>query len=271
MPRPRSPKPLLGFGPVGWLAAAVLAALIGLLLAGIDPRYELLRFTHNTLGPRSMDALLLRILTPLNLAEWRGQGHRFGPIAMCAALVALQIHPRRAGLARTATVVAAGLGFPFLYWYLLLLAMGIVGRSNFAASRYADAGILLAFGLLTAALLRWWTRAHRPALCFLPWLLGIPVLTLLAFNLPEGWVLPWTHDAANRALKAAVLSFNPALAAILLVWAIRARLRPADAGRCAACDYDLAGLAAARCPECGAPLESTPAPPPDPAPPSAPI
>jgi len=43
-------KPILGFGPIGWIAAVILAGIIGLALRRYDFQYHFIFLIHDWLG-----------------------------------------------------------------------------------------------------------------------------------------------------------------------------------------------------------------------------
>ena len=232
----RRNKPLWGFGPIGWIALAILTTLVVALLRGWDLVHAsaafLWRFSRDDIGNW---ATLYVALWAFPAAAMSGV--TFGVWGLLYASTALFIYPRK--LPRLPIVLL------FAVVAIEAYTLGLLPRP-LQASLGATLLVVLpsAAAVAVAALLlwltgRWWCCA--PLLIPLLWNAAIePTLGTRAY---PAWVERW-H---------VVLCTHIVIAAPLFLWAIAARLKPAPPGKpCPSCDYDLTGLKdSTPCPECG--------------------
>jgi hypothetical protein len=245
----RERKPLWGFGPAGWALLLVAAALVWVLITGNDLRHQLLRLINETLGPGAVYWIVSRPL----VGHWfAARSAEFNPIALTYVLVAMHVYPRRLRWWWYAALASGMIIAPAAAWVLpsswrgtrtgpglpvtmLATQLGanlavIAVLCAMVRDRLIAAG-LLAFFVLTATF-HWWFWAVAGA-------------------------ASWSGYGAWFANNAATPTWHCLLASILLAWAVRERRRVSRPWECQVCRYDLRGVTAARCPECGA--ESNPA------------
>jgi hypothetical protein len=228
----RHRKPLWGFGPIGWAAAAVLTAMLIALARGWDPVYTgawiLMRVSDGT-----MDGWMRTWACVWAFPSMATLRVTFGLIGLLYASVAFFIFPRR---------------LPILPIVLLwaVVALDAFGWGVFPKNLQSRIPVqaFTFFPVLAATaecgLLLWITRR---------WWCAVPLLLPLFWNaaIEPSKILVWA-DQREVALVAHIVMGVP-----LLAWAIAARAKPAPPGKpCPKCDYDLTGLAdTIPCAECG--------------------
>ena len=227
----RRNKPLWGFGPIGWIALAILTTLVVALLRGWDVVHAATAITwHLCDGDWDRWVRLWHKWTWLPHSMWYGL--TFGVWGLLYTTIALFIYPHK--LSRIAVVLL----------FVTVLVEGYTFKTlppawsaNLGISDY----VLLGCGaaVIEAILLFWITRRW--------WCAAMLIVPLIWKPLFE------RHLTAVDPGLPATLAFHTLVAAPLLTWAIAARLKPAPPGKpCPSCDYDLTGLAdSATCPECG--------------------
>lgn len=226
-------KPLWGFGPIGWTASAVLAAMLIALARGWDPVYTASWLIWQC-GPRDMGGWL-RVWAYV----WWGPAMvnmsvTYGVIGLLYTIVAVFVYPRRVPRAALAALVAV----------VLVEAFGWAGfPKNWQSYIPIEASHLfpIVASVLEMGLLFWITRR---------WWCSLPLLVPLYYHgaqIGRGWA--WFDSTWL------VVGFHVSLMGLLMAWAVSARLKPAPKVRpCPGCEYDLTGLNRDTCPECGRPI-----------------
>lgn len=236
----RRSKPLLGFGWPGVALTLIALALLWVLYRGYDLAYYVIDAFGRVFGPKGVDWYMYRF----HVEQWFILDHpAFGPVALTYTLLALQIHPRRVGWWRVLLVVAWALVAPT---WIFLLSRRLDLWHNWGASvrpfDFVKPLVVSTFliGVGTSCVLSIATRS---------WRVGLATLAAAVIGAAAWW--EWLTPAQIRQ---AFFAGHACMAGPLLVWAIRARLRPEPPEyACGSCGYDLIGLApSSPCPECGA-------------------
>lgn len=170
-----------------------------------------------------------------------------GPITLCWMLIALHVSPIRWRGATYATLAVLCAALPWCWWKSCGAMMaakftfgGLLPTAPWVNGVFAMNGVLsyvLVLGALWAA-----TGSWRIALA----MLGAAVVLIM----PSGHIM-FTRLTGGQML-AYVVGVNAALCSMLMWWGVRARRRAWPAHVCKGCGYDLRGICAAVCPECGA-------------------
>ena len=110
-PRKREQSPLIGFGLAGYIAAAVLIAIIVSMAMGVDLQYQLLRLITATFGVDVMIDFVVKLFGP-----WFAI---FGPtisvLTGVFGLLAFQISPYRLRLVNQLAWFSLCVVFPFVW------------------------------------------------------------------------------------------------------------------------------------------------------------
>lgn len=239
----RHPKPIAGFGAVGWVAAVILLALAGVATTGYDVQAAYLWIVGDVIGDGNVTWYMARFHVWHGL--WIGGDTSFGLLTMIPVVVAMRVHPARFGWWRYALIVIWALTHP-LWWMTKsirrvmsdVIEAGAPGLS-FASVSSITYGVL---ELATVIVLLVATRSWRLALA----LLALVVMTTAtcAAIAPAGGVAPGPPMPI-------VIGWQLAFAAMVLTWGIQARLHERGPGDCQACGYSMRGLGSTTCPECG--------------------
>lgn len=228
----RHRKPLLGLGPIGWVAAAILAAMLIALACGWDMVHTVTAITWRLSGEDFAPWIRLWVyLFWYPHSMWYGL--TYGVWGLFYTAVALFIYPRKLPRLTVALLVVTVLVEGYAFKSVPRAITGPIGVSDYVLLGSGAAAV--EFVLILWITRRWWCAV----------MLIVPFIWKPLYELHLGAVAPapWV-----------TISFHCLTAAPLMVWAVSARLKPAPPpGKpCPACDYDLTGLSdTAPCPECG--------------------
>jgi hypothetical protein len=243
----RSLRPIAGFGPFGWVAAAVLAALIIAVAVGIDFELLVVSAFGQVGGSRGVDFYMKWMRIPgWLLFIWPG----FTLVAFLYTVVGFHLAPIRFGWFAWTTLLLWATLHTTGPWLLVKdslleaiqgspLASGVDTKSLIATELFLE--------IPTPLILLCISRSIKLAAAVAA-LLVLTSAYELSINAaptqPSGWL------SANPAWLGVL--WNVALASIIWSWAIHRRLAASrlSATACPACGFDLVN-SPARCPECG--------------------
>jgi hypothetical protein len=242
-----------GFGPWSVVLLPAAGFLAWCAAGGFDLRLALLRLIAALAGWSGLVTFVTEWLPAFHFACLAPVP---GPITLCTMLLALHVsrRPRRWW---TGWVLAAALApFPLAWWYVL----GKAARASVYLPGDAMPDVAAwAVGLAWLSAVAWWlTRRRRVVL----WVAGVTaaaevVERLLTAPATFGTIAEWMPESLRGAWPTAgpflvPVLWNAALLVLLLRWAARERRESPTGHACAGCGYDLRGLEAGACPECGA-------------------
>ena len=264
-PRRRIHKPLLGFGPAGYVLAAIFLALLIPSLAGVDMQYETQKLITVLFGADAM----MRATAYGQIFYLQQFDMGINLITACAGLVAFKIAPSRikrrnqlAWFCLSALWIA-----PTLILYNAIVQ--VYGHSTIHSglkSIYLTMS-LGTLGVTVAGLFAGYIT--RSKIVSIGWAIAL-VLNLLQIGQLYTGFYTWFDwpliSLGSFWISTSFIFFYLCSSGSLLLWAILERRKPIPESLCHNCDYDLAGLApSAPCPECGkAPTPNKPAPTPAP-------
>ncbi len=231
------PRPILGFGLIGWIASAVLLAIVAAALAGFDFQYHFIGLLCDAFGSSAMMWYMSRVHIPHSLYILAPM---MSVITAGAAVVALYIRPGRGWWWRSAIVVAWGIMQPGLFSYERELARSVLDWIlPWRVDGYLS-WILhwTSMNMLTCLLLWIVTGSRRVLLVSVAASLAVALYMLVLYR-P---ITPMTVFFPNPGPLDAVIGplWQVAVAAGVLWWAIDARLHAYLPGYCANCGYDSA-------------------------------
>lgn len=247
--------PILGVGPIGWIAAPVLVASIMLWLFEVDVYTPVLMGIHSVWGPGAVNAAgywYLRVAM-----SWA----YFVPFPSLWLLLllfpAIRLSPRRAWR-RVLIVLLALNAFSFLINLelsrhltpLLPEANNVYWKSPYDALMNIQTWII-AEQLLLAVMAALFTRRLLVGLVMaLPIVLyALPMWFRIGFDI-RMWEAGTFVLTENGTLETAI--WHAGVVGLFLFDAIRERRKLRNAQNCWHCNYDLANTAPSEpCPECG--------------------
>ncbi len=236
---------LWGWSWRGWAALVVLGAMLAAMARGVDLRYELQKLIM-PLGWGVQAWFAGELLPSLRFGAELGAA---GPITLCWMLAALHVSPARGrgmGYGALAVLCAA---LPWCWWKV---------SGEMMTAKFSFGGLLPTAPWVNGAL------AINAVLSYLPvlgivwgttrsWRLALSMLGAAAVLITPMGHVRFTRLTGEQSL-AYVAAVNLVLCSMMVWWGVRARRRARPAYLCRGCGYDLRGIVATVCPECGKPL-----------------
>lgn len=237
-------RPLFRFGLLGWIAAAVLGAVIAWVTLDPNPQHTMLVAMDRIFGIKVVYWFVSSVMPFTWFAIWDTV---ISVVVMSMVLVAMSIAPRPIRWWWVACVVVLGLGSPVVWTEssIWLLRSGLTPPGSYGLSRDVAASAL---SILAAGLVFYWTRSRLVAgLWFTAaWLTFVPD------GYAGGFTIPGNSSRWSIYIEVRWMVWLAMTGGSVLVWAIVLRRRPVPSeSLCPECGYELQGVTLDRCPECG--------------------
>jgi hypothetical protein len=256
-------RPIRGFGWIGLAGLPVVAFLLYCLVGGYDLRYALFALIERFWG---IDAVFNTVIRQLLFgAYWPSlTGILVSPITLLWILIVMFLVPRRWAWWQWVLICLWMLTNPPLMLYLARWGSTLPAALRDlllipvrAAMHAPEAPLLIVIQHTAFCWLLW--RMLRISHAHLPRMATIAPLTIFILGLMLGTLQHWLNLSTTQTTF--TISINAWIAigilwhttcAALGIWAAIA-VRPAarTSHHCAHCGYDIHGLAAPTCPECG--------------------
>lgn len=237
-------RPILGFGPAGWLLLPIALALAWSLVVGYDLRFDIQRVIHETWGWKATVSFVTSILAAGSVQLWDPIP---SPISLMWLLLALFIQPRRVPTWAWLGLSMFCMTFPNIVWESFLA----IGSKSVSVSDVQQ--VAWALSCVGFCALHWWLARARLPLVLLV-LAFAPAFVLLRVRM-----LPGSPTGLARFISGtewvATCVWHVVMASLFVGYAIAQRrfVAALPALGCPACGYDRSGLGAGViCPECGA-------------------
>ena len=241
-------RPLLGFGPVGWVAATAVVVLLTAVAAGVDVQSSFLRLIGSACGS---DALYRFTLSILPFVHWHTVEPQFSLVSSIYLTIALFLTPAASGWSRWTAVWA----WPLLQanpvwgaWVMLPLmdACSAVVPSGpavgFGGSLNPALAAQLAIDFASTAVIAWLFRSWRVGAC----VAALSLATALVRSVPS--MLNLQSDLVPRLPL--LICWHAGAAGIVIAWAVARRRAFRPVLSCGNCGHTLLARASV-CPECG--------------------
>ncbi len=258
-PRQRAIKPLLGFGPAGYVLLIIFLALLIPTVVGVDLQYQFHKLTAYLFGNDAIFWLAVaarRVWIPMVQAK-------VSLLTAAAGLIAFHIAPYRI---KPSTHIIWFVTCSF--WSLAAHILYDPSLHQFSRMYVNSTKHLMTFGWLMAApgmltmviCTAYAARISRSKIVTTSWSAALllmivwniirmtPMQYLSAFTLFRHTFFQYEHFRITPLW----LLFFILTSSSLLIWAIIERRKPVPESLCRSCLYDLAGLPKnSPCPECG--------------------
>ncbi|MFT5423108.1 MAG: hypothetical protein ACI89L_000881 [Phycisphaerales bacterium] len=242
----RTEKRIGGFGPVGWVAAAVFLAILIPSVSGFSWQFLLLESIWRVWDYPGVYWYILKVMFPLSISvPYPG----ITVLSVLPVMIGMKLAPVRLGLWRYALLFAAGTVAPLIAYHLYKpMSSMLYGGPEWLLSIVPAAIAVVATYVCT----RSWVVS-------LSWLAVVPLtLTehLYYSSSMSGFVItfPQLMNTSFELTPVWVVSFMiPGVAS--LWWARMLRRELFKPETCRACGYSTSGIAGELCPECGAALQ----------------
>lgn len=243
------PRPLVGFGWIGWVSLVVLALAVVLAWrGGLGVRYQLMVWVTDLFGPESMFQFVYGLIFT---AIWVW-GPTFSVMTWLLILPAFHVAPRRIPRVWLGVLLVFGVGWPLSHAFPMAHLSSYVraswvpswlgsAASGWRATMTAELALVSLIGVGALAVM---TRSK---------LVGIACVAAFLVSVARPALDSLWYWQAQVLIRVGVSSFlwNAIVLGAMYAWAIRLRLELHPAHACGACGYDLTGLTTGRCPECG--------------------
>ena len=239
-------KPLLGFGWMGWVLLAIAGALVVVWVTGYDLQYQLLAITHALFGDYGVYSVSAYLIYQGISCTHENSLAQFSLWGLCASLIVLHIYPKRISLWRVIPLIVWAVSAPILNHSISRLIHNALPDST---SIFVSVNIAYATDYAIVCIMLWFmSRSLRVAV-------GVSVLfgvTIVFTVISTRYLLQFRPGWLVALERIYLLAWNPLLLAILLSWAIPARIRYNRWWLCFKCGYNMRDLESTTCPECGA-------------------
>lgn len=232
------------FGWLGWTALAVFLAILVPTLLGVDLRYQLLGLIQRGM---SNDAMYRFVTGPL---VWYGLDFTqpgISPFSLCYILILLYFWPRRVPAWAWAAVIFWAFFNPALAWSSI--PRKLLGMTTFPYTPSASAQLLLVTAASRVVEVLVLARVTRS------WVASVPLACATAAIVTSIGMIYFGGPFASPPMLDLVGYRGWHIAAVvpvgIWIWREHRKLRPG----CPGCGYNLDGLTAMLCPECGASLQ----------------
>ncbi len=243
-------KPLLGFGWMGWVLLAIAGALAVFVLRE-NPDHRLLHVVNTTFGSDAEKWFERAFLGShrLNSAPPYGPLPFFDLWGLSMVLLAFQIHPRRINPWWIITIILLAILTPIVRTQIEFNPTFLKLSNSWKWGNTATYSFLIFSTVLLATL----TLATRSKSVLIG-MTAVFITYLIAFefsNIRSFLFVALRGSERTTGVSLMCWSWNPLLLAIVLSWAIPARVRYNRWWLCFECGYNMRNLGVKTCPECG--------------------
>lgn len=233
---------LWGWSWRGWIALVVLGVMLAAMARGVDLRFQMQKLIM-PLGWGAQSWFVAGFLPSLRFGSEMGA---VGPVTLCWMLIVLHLSPIRGRGWAYAAVTILSVALPWCWWKAsgVMMSMPASGGRVLPIAPWVNGPFALnavlsyvpVLGVLFAA-----TRSWRLVLL----MMGAAVVLIM----PTGHVR-FTRLSSGQSL-AYTIGVNLVMCSMLAWWGVKARRRMWPEYMCQGCGYDLRGILADVCPECG--------------------
>lgn len=243
-------NPILGFGWIGWLAAAVLLLVAYLAVNGVDFVEYFYLHVGDVFGSHASWGFLLWFHIP-HFIYWNQP--LFGLISMGFAIIAIFISPLDSKWWRYLCVILLGLCMPLLmsrHSYIRSVLLPTIVKSGVDTYLQFVLCWMLLSVATTFAIYAIFRSRFILATMLAATVMVAAYMVWMWFRTPAGYVTFPSPGPLDAIMGMAWVS---AVGAAMIGWARHARALDFASWQCQTCGYDLRGAPHERCPECGSP------------------